>query len=56
MVVRSALQKGKLASNWSQENLCRKEKQDGADRGQERESISLEGGGMVRGAEVCLAN
>ena len=51
VVVKSALQKGqtggKLASNWCQEIFCRKEKQDGADCGQEGESLSLEGGGWL---------
>ena len=34
MVVVKPCKKGKLASNWSQENLCRKEKQDGAEGGE----------------------
>ena len=45
MVVKSALQKGKLASNWSQEILCREEKQDGAEGGEgQRKGIYKLGG------------
>ena len=56
VVVKSALQKGQTGKQLVSGDFIQKGKQNGADCGQEGESLSLEGGGMVAGGEVYHAH